>query len=515
MLEAHVHSSLLNFLRDQHEESWPHHLTLARLVARALRLQRSALLQTAASPSTYSLSYLMALLLWSDGVIVVAPTAQQQTLRDCLNALQKHLQHNRELCRVGVGDRVSPDFNGLALTSPQVWLADRLSAQTQFPLGMPTVIDGVDDLDTWARSALTLTLTPQDWSDLAQKYPDRATEISKTQQQIIQWLADCPPNPYGHYLLQATERDAIAHLREQLQAQILPPQWNAFIQQLSQPQQLCWASRRDEHLPKQATLHLTPEAIAPHFEPIWQQQPTVLMGRYLGIERQSGQFWRDRLGLGDLTTVKFAPQRQQELIQLYVPERLPLPNTSAFQGKLLTQILRLCRGGMLGQRHGRHRPPEWIAPLKRPVVIIVEDTPLRTQVGTALAAEFGSCVQLETPILNADSLLVTGWDFWQQHQEQLPPPQLLVIATLPIPSMENPFVAQRVQTLKHQRQDWFQHYLLPTAIQRLQRAVLPVRDRQGVVALLDNRVNHRSYGAAVFQALEPYARINYIDFIND
>ncbi|MEA5421351.1 hypothetical protein VB712_19170 [Spirulina sp. CCNP1310] len=47
----------------------------------------------------------------------------------------------------------------------------------------------------------------------------------------------------------------------------------------------------------------------------------------------------------------------------------------------------------------------------------------------------------------------------------------------------------------------------------LQRAVMPVREVQGVVALLDNRVNHRSYGRKILNALEPLARINYIDFL--
>jgi hypothetical protein len=52
---------------------------------------------------------------------------------------------------------------------------------------------------------------------------------------------------------------------------------------------------------------------------------------------------------------------------------------------------------------------------------------------------------------------------------------------------------------------------LPTALNELQRAIAPVRDRQGVVALLDNRVLHRSYGSHVLTALSPLARINYLD----
>lgn len=46
MIEAEVHLSLHNFLRSQVGfPTWPHHLTMARLVARAFRLGRSALIQ--------------------------------------------------------------------------------------------------------------------------------------------------------------------------------------------------------------------------------------------------------------------------------------------------------------------------------------------------------------------------------------------------------------------------------------------------------------------------------------
>jgi ATP-dependent DNA helicase DinG len=85
------------------------------------------------------------------------------------------------------------------------------------------------------------------------------------------------------------------------------------------------------------------------------------------------------------------------------------------------------------------------------------------------------------------------------------------MATLPIPSLENPLVAARVTYCKRQHKDWFRSYLLPTALKAIQRVVMPLRESQGIVALLDNRVNYRSYGHQILTALEPYAKINYID----
>ncbi|MEO0888558.1 MAG: ATP-dependent DNA helicase, partial [Cyanobacteria bacterium J06648_10] len=62
MIETEVHQRLRSYLREQGHIQWPHHLTMARLVARALRVGRSALIQTdslAAYQGTYRLSYLI------------------------------------------------------------------------------------------------------------------------------------------------------------------------------------------------------------------------------------------------------------------------------------------------------------------------------------------------------------------------------------------------------------------------------------------------------------------------
>ncbi len=93
----------------------------------------------------------------------------------------------------------------------------------------------------------------------------------------------------------------------------------------------------------------------------------------------------------------------------------------------------------------------------------------------------------------------------------MPAPQLIIIATLPLPSLEHPLVAGRVAHYKRSHQDWFRLYLLPSALNELQRAIAPVRESQGIVALLDSRVINRSYGAQILTALSPLARINYLD----
>ena len=501
MIEAEVHQRLRAFLREQGEPYWPHHLTMARLVARALRLGRSALIQTggtAAYHGRHRLSYLMPALLWPGPVILVLPDNLQQRV---LNIEVPRLHQWMPIIKpIQSGDRwPHSEYQGLLLTTPQAWLSNWFTHQSQFPQGIPTLIDGVDNLEAWARQTLTVTLQNQDWDRLMWACPVHQDLIRNLRVQLTRTLFNRSENPYGCYLVDAPEQTALRELYHVLLSDIpdldtaLTPLWLRFWQLFLRPDRLLWATicRRQG----QFTLSCSPAEVGTYLHPLWLAQPVVLMGAAMDLDAQALAY-RQRLGLEDLTCLKFSPDRHQEAIQLYMPDRLPLPNTPEFQGAMMLEIRTLLTRTTAEQG---------------PTVILVEDMPLKTQVGSLLAAEFGSRVQVERTCPDENGVLVTGWAFWQQHQQVLPAPKLLIIATLPIPSLENPLVSERVAYYKRQRQDWFRLYLLPEALSELQRAIAPVRDRQGIVALLDNRVNHRSYGDQVIAALSPAARSNYID----
>lgn len=72
----------------------------------------------------------------------------------------------------------------------------------------------------------------------------------------------------------------------------------------------------------------------------------------------------------------------------------------------------------------------------------------------------------------------------------------------------------RIHALKQEGRDWFREYLLPVALGRLQRGVNPVRRTKGLVALLDNRVSWRSYGAVLLEGLAPARRLYTLDKVD-
>ncbi len=497
MIEVEVHSSLRDFLREKSPQKWPHHLTMARLVARALRLGRPALIQTGSSVRKYCLSYLMPALIGDWSVIIVASLATQKYLLETeIPRLQDWLGITKQ-ARSGEKWR---ENDNLLLTTPESWLRDRLYQEDRFPSDIPTIIDGADDLEELARQQLTITLEGSDWDELLEATPQYAELIRDTRVKLTKAVFAHPPNPYECYLLDQEEKEILGNLCQKLnENESLTHKFSQFWHNLSQnsvsehlaSDKIFWISR--QRTTGLFTIHLAPIEIATALTPIWNRQPLVLIGSFLADESDDS-IYRQKLGLPEILFVKFSPNRQYEHIRLYLPSRLPLPNTPQFRDVLMEQV-RILVGFSINQ----------------PVVILVEDVPLRGQVGSSLAGQFGSRVKVDETELPEDGILVTGWQFWKQHQDTLPTPQLLIIATLPLPSLENPLVASIVAYYKRRRKNWFRLYLLPTALNILQQAIVPLRESQGIVALLDHRVNCRSYGKTILSVLEPCARINYID----
>jgi ATP-dependent DNA helicase DinG len=468
VLEVQVHDVLRQLLRELPPGRWPHQLTMARLIARALRLQEPAVIQTGLAPTSaqYAISYLVPALLWPGSVaIVAAAEVHQRLLESDLPQLQAQLGIRKAIHHHSQGA-------GLLLVTPAEWLSHYQSIQ------MPVLVDGADRLEQWVNDWLQIQITPLAWDVLMRSFPGQAEEIRNRRVQLTKSIFQRPPNPYNCYLLTSHER------------QLIP----AALTKTISDDWLMWA--KIDRAQGLFTLFASQIEIRNNLTQLWARQSHILIGSVLDIDHRAAGY-RQELGLGELTCIKFAANRRL-LPQLYVPNWMPMPNTHKFQEIFLAATLRL-----LAQRLRPDSPTT--AGL---IVIVIGDTPLKAQIAAQVAAEYGSCVQLENPNLSASSILITGWDFWNDYQEQLPNPQLLIIATLPIPSLEDPLVAAKVSRYKRQRQDWFRLYLLPVGLRILQRSILAMRQSAGLVAIFDNRINHRSYGKQVLSALHPIHRID-------
>jgi ATP-dependent DNA helicase DinG len=481
MLEVQVHDRLCQLLRDNSSglasdrsiNHWPHQLTMARLVARSLRLQQPALIQTGLPPTSphYAIGYLVPALLWPGRVaIVTEPEVQQRLLASDLPHLQEQLGTTKTIHQY-----LTPE-PGLLLISPTQWLLDYQK------MTMPILVDGADRLEQWINDWLQIQIPPSAWDALVLACPQQSEVIRDRRVRLAKSIFQRPVNPYNCYLLTANER------------QLIP---SALLQKIGEDW-LIWAKL--DRAQGQFTLVAGRMEITTNLQQLWAKQSHILLGSVLDIDNTAANY-RQELGLGEVTCIKFAASKRS-LPQLYVPNWMPMPNTYKFQEIFLAATMRL-----LAQRLCLDESPRAIGL----IVIVIGDTPLKAQIAAQVAAEYGSRVQVENRNLLASSILVTGWAFWNDYQAQLPSPQLLIIATLPIPSLEDPLVAAKVSYYKRQRQDWFRCYLLPVGLRVLQRSILAIRQSAGLVAIFDNRINHRSYGKQVLAALHPIHRIDAPD----
>jgi ATP-dependent DNA helicase DinG len=457
--------------------SWPHQLTMARLVARALRLQQSAIIQTGLPPdgttqANYTSSYLVPALLCPGSVAIVATTdVRQRLLESDLPQLQAQLGSSKTIHQ----QLARNSGQDLLLLSPEQWLANYQN------LALPILVDGADRLEQWINDWRQVQITPWDWDVLVLEAPQQAEKIRDGRVRLAKSIFQRPMNPYNCYLLTSNER------------QLIP---SALTQQISDDW-LVWAKiDRSQGLFTLFASQIELNSNQPLIQP-WARSSHILIGNVLDVDHAATSY-RQELGLGEITAVKFAASKRS-LPQLYVPNWMPMPNTKKFQEIFLAATMHL-----LAQRLRQDAAPRAVGL----IVIIVGDTPLKAQIAAQVAAEYGSRVQVENPNLIASSILVTGWEFWNDYQELLPSPQLLIIATLPIPSLEDPLVAAKVSCYKRQRQDWFRNYLLPAGLRVLQRSISASRQSAGLVAIFDNRINHRSYGKQVLAALHPIHRID-------
>ena len=141
-------------------------------------------------------------------------------------------------------------------------------------------------------------------------------------------------------------------------------------------------------------------------------------------------------------------------------------------------------------------------------ILLLDDNQLRRQLTSELAAEFGRRVVHETTISDVNGVICCRWSWWLAYQDCLSIPHQLIVAVLPLPSIEEPLIAARVEALKRQGRDWFRELLLPEALTLLPQAVAPLRVNSGRIAILDGRLRSRSWGEQFYRSLEPWTPLH-------
>ena len=482
MLEAQAHQQLKALLGQEGGEAWPHHLSLSRLVGRSLRRGDHSLIRLAVgSPPSWWISLLVPLALSGSSLAVVVSTTLRQRL------LQVELPR---LSRAGLplacSEGSTPPPAGV------LWLLSHGELVRAWQQGLladrQLILPEAEQLETLLRQALAIELEPQHWDQLRRALPSASDALLNLHERLSRRVLAAPRNPEGLVALSQDDEAPVRQLLELLKP--LPEPWARWHEAHDQGW-TSWASVDPELL--LWTLQRQPLEPLEPLAGLLNGRGAIVIGQ-LPTPRHGGDSLPASaltMGLKPQVDVVLGEAPLADPLPLFAPLRQPLPNSPMYGDHLLEQSRRL----VLGQ--------------ERLTVVLADDSQLLLQLTSALAAEFGTRVVHQCTTPDPNGVLCASWSWWLGHQERLPLPAQVVVALLPIASLEDPLTAARVGILRCQGRDWFRELLLPDALLRLQLGVASLRRQSGGrLAILDGRLRGRSWGQRVLQALEPWVNLS-------
>ncbi|WP_338107186.1 helicase [Prochlorococcus marinus] len=447
---------------------WPHNLTLSRLVSRSLRRRDKSIFQLEISNhEDYWLGVLIPLCLQSFGAVLVVTSSQKNRL------FQVEIPRLKEEgLTLPIWEGADPPLDG------KVWVLDFVGFVNAFRKNhlssRQLIIPEGEFFSRRIREAMAIHVSSSHWDCLRRAYPSTSSALINLYERLSRRLFSQAIRPDALVRIDLSD---VLRLKDLLGVLPQPPAPWADVLDATNQRWASWAELDYKLL--DWTWHLQPLEPLHILHKLFIDNPFVLL---------SGAFQHE---LGCLDTlanvkVKLGSPIYQDPIKLFVPYRQPLPNAECFTEHLLEQSRRLILG-----RQGL-------------TVILLDDLRLLRQLTSELASEFGTRVVYESTAPDSNGVICCTSSWWLASHIHLPSPEQLILALLPISSLETPLTASRVEAFKQQGRDWFRDLLLPECLGLLPRLVLPVRKNQGRIAVLDGRLRSRAWGMKVFDALEPW-----------
>ncbi len=220
--------------------------------------------------------------------------------------------------------------------------------------------------------------------------------------------------------------------------------------------------------------------------------------------QQSFKYYGERLGINDMETNQFdSPFDYASQALLYIPEFLPDPSDANYAkafGELCCELLKITSGHCF-ILFTSYRMLTWTADYLRSKV----DYPLFVQGDYQRSELLRQYLQSDNPVLLGTS---SFWEGVDVKGDQL---RCVIIDKLPFKSPQDPVYRKRLQLANENGGNAFIDIQIPEATislrQGVGRLIRDVDDR-GIVALCDNRLNSKSYGAKLIESLPAMKRSN-------
>ena len=476
MLEVNSHQHLKKYYQNNLVQ-WPHNLTLTRLISRSLSRKDNTFIQLSSdSRNFWWPGLLIPLCLHNNNIVLILSEKQRRQLFEV------------ELPKLKASRLVFDYVEGIELipSDKKIWVLkyqDLLFANEKGLLkNRQLIFPESEFMSNELRESMSIKITPKDWENLIDAHSDCEASIIEVYERLSRRLFSQSSSPDA---VMRIDNKEIVILKEILKGDlpsVMP--WKQVFNAVNN-EWVTWAKLDNQTL--SWDWHIQPLVPLQIISGLLSQN-TLLM---LSSSAESDSFFLDLNSkkLSFNVKVKLGNKLDQEPIPLFVPKRQPLPNTSLFY----RHIRRQCQRLILSRIHI--------------TIILVDDLQLRLQLTSELAGEFGVRVVHETTNVQTNGIICCSCNWWIINQYNLPIPDQLIFPLIPLPTLESPWIAAKVEMLKHQGRDWFREFLFPETLTTLLKSLAIIRGKDVRVAILDGRMHYRSWGKLIFEALEPWVAL--------
>ena len=476
MLEVNSHKHLKKYYQNN-LSLWPHNLTLTRLISRSLSRKDNTVIQLSSDSRNY----------WWPGLLIPL-CLHDQNIVLILSEKQRRQLIEIELPKLRSTRLVFDYVDGIKLTpsSQKIWVLrykDLIFANEKGLLkNRQLIFPESEFMSNELREAMLIKVTPKDWDHLIDSHLSLKASIIDVHERLCRRLFS---QSASHDALIRIDNREIQILKEILKddlPSVMP--WERVFKVVNH-EWVTWAKLDRQTL--SWDWYIQPLVPMQFFSELLSEN-TILMLTHSGQSNSSFLDFNSQK-LSFKVMVNLGNRLDQEPIPLFVPKRQPLPNTSQFFSHILKQSQRLILGCM------------YIT------IILVDDLQLRLQLTSELAGEFGLRVVHETTNIETNGIICCSCNWWIINQYNLPTPDQLIFPVIPLPTLESPWIAAKVEMLKHQGRDWFREFLFPETLTTLLKSLAIIRGKDVRVAILDGRMHYRSWGKLIFEALEPWVAL--------
>ena len=476
MLEVNSHKHLKKYYKNI-IALWPHNLTLTRLISRSLSRKDNTFIQLSSDSKNF----------WWPGLLIPL-CLHHNNIVMVLSERQHRLLFEVELPKLR-SSRLGFDYvEGIELipSDKKIWVLryqDLIFANEKDLLKNRQLIFLESEfISSELRESMSIKITPKDWENLIASHSHFEASIIEVHERLNRILFSHSVSSDAVIRIDHRELLALKEILKDDLPSAMP--WKRALNVVNN-EWVTWAKVDNRKLSWD-----------------WYMQPLLPLQPLSGLLSKNALLMLNNSGQSDSSfldlnkkqftfniRVNLGNKFDQEPTPLFVPKRQPLPNTSHFY----RHIIRQCQRLILGR--------------SRPTIVLVDDLQLRLQITSELAGEFGLRVVHETTNIETNGIICCSCNWWIINQYNLPTPDQLIFPVIPLPTLESPWIAAKVEMLKHQGRDWFREFLFPETLTTLLKSLAIIRGKDVRVAILDGRMHYRSWGKLIFEALEPWVTL--------